>query len=112
MAKRGQNEGSIYKRRDGRWVGVISLGYVNRKRKRKAFYGATRREVQERLTTALRATQEGRPIPPERQTVSQFLEEWLEDSARPTIRPRTHVRYAEHVRNHISQQSGPSSWQS
>ncbi len=58
MAKRGQNEGSIYKRQDGRWVGVLSLGYVNGKRKRKTFYGTTRREVQERLTTALKATQE------------------------------------------------------
>lgn len=102
MVKRGQNEGSIYKRRDGRWVGVISLGYVNRKRKRKAFYGATRREVQERLTSALKTTQEGQPIPPERQSVSQFLEEWLQNSAKPTIRPRTYVRYGEHVRNHIS----------
>ena len=102
MAKRGQNEGSIYKRKDGRWVGVISLGYVDRRRKRKAFYGATRREVQERLTATLKATQEGRPIPPEQQTVDQFLGVWLEDCAKPTIRPRTYVRYAEHIRNHIS----------
>ncbi len=102
MAKRGQNEGSIYKRRDGRWVGVISLGYVNRKRKRKALYGATRREVQERLTSALKATQEGRPIPPERQTVARFLGDWLENSAKPAIRPSTYIRYGAHVRNHIS----------
>lgn len=27
MSKRGQNEGSIYKRKDGRWAAVASLGY-------------------------------------------------------------------------------------
>ncbi len=33
--KRGQNEGSIYKRPDGRWCAQVNLGYVNGKRKRK-----------------------------------------------------------------------------
>ena len=78
MAKRGQNEGSICKRKDGRWVGVISLGYGSGKRKRKSFYGETRREVQENLTAALRAHQQGMPVAPERQTVGQFLDDWLE----------------------------------
>jgi hypothetical protein len=27
MAKRGQNEGTIYKRKDGRWASVINLGF-------------------------------------------------------------------------------------
>ena len=26
MARRGQNEGSIYKRKDGRWAAVVNLG--------------------------------------------------------------------------------------
>jgi hypothetical protein len=28
--KRGQNEGSIFQRQDGRWCGILSLGWENR----------------------------------------------------------------------------------
>ena len=47
MAKRGNNEGSIYKREDGRWAATINLGWQDGKRRRKTFYAKTRREVQE-----------------------------------------------------------------
>ena len=78
MAKRGQNEGSIFKRKDGRWAATVSLGYRNGKRWRKSFYGETRREIQDKLTDALSAAKLGLPVAPERQTVAQFMASWLE----------------------------------
>jgi hypothetical protein len=48
MAKRrGNGEGTIYKRQDGTWAGQVSIGYdpVTGKLKRKSFYGKTRKEV-------------------------------------------------------------------
>ena len=101
MSKRGQNEGSIYKRNDRRWVAVVSLGYKGGKRFRKSFYGKTRREVQEKLTAALRSHQQGLPLAPERQTVAQFLEYWLAESVKQNVRPRTYEGYCLHVRLHI-----------
>jgi integrase len=59
MAKRGQNEGSIFQRKDGRWVTQVNLGWVNGKRTRKSYYGETRKEVQEQLTRALSDIQRG-----------------------------------------------------
>src|SRR3954451_22657330 len=59
MSRRGQNEGSIYRRKDGRWVGSLNVGVTDGKRRRKDFYGKTRREVQEQLTAALRCQQLG-----------------------------------------------------
>lgn len=48
--RRGNNEGSIYQRQDGLWVGMVSLGYDdNGKQKRKAIYGKTRLEVSKKL---------------------------------------------------------------
>ena len=38
MSKRGNNEGSIYKRADGRWTATVNLGYEDGKRKRKSLY--------------------------------------------------------------------------
>ena len=65
MAKRrGNAEGSIYKREiDGRWVGSLHVGYESGKRRRKVFYGRTRREVAEKLNKAVRAQAEGLPLP-------------------------------------------------
>ena len=101
MAKRGQNEGSIYQRNDGRWVAMINLGYEDGKRKRKSFYGDTRREVQRQLTKALRDQQQGLPVAPERQTVQAFLERWLRDVVQPNLRPATYTSYEVLVRVHI-----------
>jgi integrase len=89
MSKRANNEGSIYRRTDGRWAAGISLGNGRRKH----FYGKTRQEVAQKLTAALKAKQDGLPLPSERQTVRTFLAHWLE-TVRPSLRPSTWTRYA------------------
>ncbi len=101
MSKRGQNEGTITKRADGRWEAKINLGYKNGKRHRRSFYGKTRREVAEKLASALREHQQGLPVAAERQTVAQFLDRWLADVVQPAVRPKTHHSYAQLVRLHV-----------
>jgi hypothetical protein len=82
-SRRGHGEGSIYPRAsDGQWVASVDLGNVNGKRKRKTFYGSSRREVAEKLKVALREQQQGLPIAAERQTVEQLLQRWLDDVVR------------------------------
>ena len=102
MAKRGNGEGSIYKRSDGRWAAVADLGWQDGKRKRKTFYGRTQREVQERLAAGLRSHRQGVPLTSDRLTVGQYLDSWLEETAKPTIRPRTFQSYLEIVRLHLN----------
>ncbi len=99
--KRGNSEGSIFQRTDGRWCAVVSLGWRNGKRHRKHFYGATRGEVRDQLTAAMRAHQQGLQIDPQRQTVGQFLERWLSDCVAPSTRPRTLDSYTDTVRLHL-----------
>jgi integrase len=101
MAKRGQNEGSIYQRNDGRWVAVVSLGWRDGKRDRKYLYGATRREVAEKLKQTLHDQQQNLPIPSDRMTVAQFLDRWLADVVKPSRQPTTYHQYADHVRLYI-----------
>ena len=103
MARRGNKEGSIYKRKYGRWTASISM----EDRKRKSFYGKTRKEVQEKLKTALHEQQQGTLIGhPTKQTVAQFLNDWLENSQKQSVRPRTFERYEEIVRIHIAPDLG------
>lgn len=40
-------------------------------------------------------------VAPARTTVAAYLDEWLEKSAKPNTKPRTHHRYAEIVEHHI-----------
>jgi integrase len=101
MAKRGQNEGTIFLRKDGRWVTQIDLGWINGKRVRKSYYGETRKAVQEQLTNALSDIQKGLPVVSEKQSVSEYLGWWLDNVAKSTVRPSTWISYEELVRLHL-----------
>jgi len=101
MAKRGQNEGSITKREDGRWVARLTVGYEGGKQRRKCLYGRTREEVAGKLARALKAKQDGLPVSNDRLTFGQFLDKWLEDSVKPSVRPRTYDQYSQYVRLYI-----------
>lgn len=107
MARRGPNEGNIYQRADGRWEARLHLGYEAGRRRRKSFYGHTRREVQEQLTRALRDVQEGLPVATdERQTVEDYLRRWLVGAVRPSVRPRTYTTYEMYARIHLIPELG------
>jgi len=101
MARRGQNEGSIYERNDGRWCATVNLGWVNGKRLRKSYYGETRKEVQDQLTTALSDIQKGLPIASAKQTLSKHLAWWLSEVVRRKNRPSTYRSYEQLVRLHV-----------
>ena len=100
--KKPNGEGTIFRRADGRWAGSATLDWQGGKQRRKYVYGRTRREAHGKLTTLLDAQQAGRVIPTGKQTLEQFLNRWLEDVVRPSVRPYTHDSYAQLVRLHIS----------
>src|SRR6266487_654343 len=97
MARRGHGEGSIYQRKDGRWVASITLEH----RKRKYFYGDTRREVQEKLKMALHEQQQGMLATGSQQLLKVYLENWLERVYRPTVRPNTYKQFRSIVYHHL-----------
>src|SRR5262245_13767259 len=94
--RRGNNEGTITRRADGRWEARSTL----KGGKRQRFYGKTRQEVSRLLAMAVRDRESGLPLVGEKQTVEHYLVSWLETS-RHTVRLRTWKRYAEYVRLHI-----------
>jgi integrase len=67
--KQGNNEGTITRRKDGRWEARISLGRgVTGKVKRMSLYGKTRQEVADKLTQALHDKQQGTFVAPHKLT--------------------------------------------
>lgn len=107
MAKRGQGEGSISKRPDGTWWARITVGKTpDGKQKRKAFYGKTRKEVQEKLTAALNDINNNAYIEPSKMTVEQWMRIWLKDYKRASVKPKTYATYEAHITNHIAPELG------
>ena len=106
MAKRGNREGTISKRKNGTWCGAITLGYdANGKQLRKFVYGKTRQEVAQKLH-ALKHQVQQKTYTSSIQTIAEFLEEWLTYKCR-SIRPRTAEAYTRSVR-HLSLTLGRS----
>jgi len=68
---------------------------------RRQFYGATKKEVQDKLNRVLTNLQDGMEPPPAKQTLKQFLDRWVESTAQPRLRPRTYIGYKQHVDAHI-----------
>jgi integrase len=104
LSRRGRGEGSIRERADGRWEAIIDLGRIDGKRKRLSIYAATRREVSVALNKRLSDRRNGLPVAIERQTVGSFLQTWLEDTIKPTARPRSYESFGTIIRKHL----GPS----
>ena len=103
-AKRANGEGSVTQLANGLWQTRITL----EDGRRKAFYGKTRQEAAQKLTAALRDRDRGLPTVSEKQTVGRYLVSWL-DAVQPTIRPRTHKRYAELMTLHAIPALGKTS---
>ena len=103
MAKRrGNGEGSIYKRANGKWCATLTIGHdENGKRKRRYLYGRTKGEVLEKIH-ALRGDQRaGLVVEPSRVRVGEYAENWLENVARMRVRITTLSNYETLVRRHV-----------
>lgn len=95
-------KGHIRERSPGKWAIVIDLYDESGKRRRKWHsFSGTKRQAQEecaRLVTALKA---GNYVEPTKQTVAEFLDEWLA-FIRPSVSQKTHERYTEILRKGVA----------
>ena len=101
--KRGNNEGTVSKRKDGRWCAVITLGTKDDgKPNRKFFYGKTRHEAAEKLNQAIYDVKKGAFVPTNKIKVSEWLQTWLFEYKKPSVRPSTFANYEMFVRVHLA----------
>src|SRR5262249_5478648 len=95
--KRANGEGSIRRHHDGRYEARLTLADGTRK----SYMAKTRTEAARRLAEALRDPDKGLLVVPERQTVGQYLDTWLQD-VRAQLRPSSLRRYRDYVRVHLT----------
>src|SRR5215203_3530083 len=93
-------EGSVYQRRDGRWVAQ----YRDAKGKTRYLYRKTKGEAKKALREALRDRDEGF-VPADKLTVGLYLEEWM-DERRNTVSGRTWRVQESMLRNRVKPHIG------
>jgi len=101
MGKRGNGEGSITRhKKSGLYMARYTVQTATGP-KRRTIYGKTRREVDEKLTKARADRDDGLVFDADNMKVGEYLERWLVDSVRDTVRDTTFERYEQMVRIHI-----------
>lgn len=101
MIRRGNAEGTVRLRSDGRWEGRFSVDG-----KQRSTYAKTRAEVVRKMRQAQLQVDRGIPLADERLMVDAFLTNWLETYVKPSVRHSTYASYESHVRTHLSPSLG------
>lgn len=100
-SRRANNDGAIFKLQNGRWAAEIVLGYVHGKLKKKRVQAKTQEQVRKRLQKLKNKIEQGIPIGDERLTVGAFLDRWLVDYVKPSLRRKTAASYEKNVELHL-----------
>jgi integrase len=94
MARRRVNgEGTIYRRKDGRYEAATYLQTSSGTRRRVRVYGQTWGEAHEKLITAKAEGQRGVPVPDRSWKLDDYLDYWLDHVAHGSRRPSTYMQY-------------------
>lgn len=104
-SRRGRSEGSIYQRKDGLWVGCISLGTHAGRRTRRTVYGHTKGEAAEKLRQLQSRADAGQLPDADSMTLETWLRRWLALIAK-SVEPGTLKPYTRHVELHIAPRIG------
>ncbi len=102
MTKRGNGEGSITKRKDGRWTARYVV-HTQKGQKRQALYGKTRKEVAEKLAEALNGSRRngGRSAKEDSVATGDFLKRWLRDCVKDSVSETTWECYKQIRHTHL-----------
>src|SRR5919112_818857 len=103
---RGNGEGSITRHKKSGLYMARYTAYTATGPKRKTIYGKTRAEAAAKLTKAMADRDSGLFFNAENLKVGEYLERWLEDSVKDTVRQRTYERYEQIVRIHLKPSLG------
>lgn len=97
--RRGNGEGSVYVRKDGRWCATAT----DTNGKRVTFYGKTQREALDKRTAAADRLADGAPVVDSRTAFSVYASRWVTDVLPGSDRrPTTQRLYARMLRLHVT----------
>ena len=100
--RRGNNEGSIFQRKDGRWAGSVTVGYdADGKINRKTVYGKSKMDVISKINKLSCKLINNTYEYLENRTIGEIMKEWLLLFKKPEQKPRTFENTIRNFRLHI-----------
>ncbi|MFE3698618.1 tyrosine-type recombinase/integrase [Nocardia tengchongensis] len=101
--RREKGEGALFKRGDGIWVGRVELppGSDGIRRRSKPVYSADRAEAVKKLSNLKEEIAKGLDQVDKRVTVEAWLAKWIEEIAKPRMRPHPWKSYRGMITNQI-----------
>lgn len=106
MGHHANGEGSIYKRKDGRYEAAAFFLTTSGQRKRIRLYGRTRAEVHAKLVDAKAQASKGIPIPDKSWRLGDYFDYWLENVVQQNQQPGTYERSKTIVRLYLKPSFG------
>lgn len=94
--KRAFGEGSIIKRDTGYWMAAATING-----QRVYFSGKSQGDVKKKLDEAQEQARKGMYVKPTKQTFGEWMDTWLKEYAKPTVRSTTYDSYEYLMRIHI-----------
>ena len=105
--RRANNEGSIFQRKDGRWVGAATTGYDSEgKIIRKFIYGKSRMEVADKLTELTNRIESNNFDYVDKNNMARLMSEWLLVFKKNQVSPRTFEGVFSKYKIHIEPKIG------
>lgn len=103
MGRRGNSEGSIRKRKDGRWEARATVKYdpATGKLKRISRYFKTRKEAQDWLAEVIHSKNIGSFVEPAKETFGDWILRWLEVYVKARVEPTSYANYYDTVTKHV-----------
>ncbi len=104
MTKRANGQGSISKRKNGTYMGQISINRFGPPEKtiRKTVYGKTKKEVEKKLIDLKYEINNNLYIEDRGITVLNWMKTWIEEIKKENIRISSLKRYSICIKNHIN----------
>lgn len=100
--KRGNGEGSIYRRENGVWAALIPyFDPASGTKKRMYLSGKTKKEVQEKLLKVEQQKNTGHLTAPSKITVKEWMTTWVNDYIKSHLRPTTYSLYKTMINAYI-----------
>lgn len=101
--RRGNGEGTISKRKDGNWVGQITIDIDPKtgQQHRKSIVRKTRKEVSEEIARLLSEKQSGLLVTPNKLIIESWLNHWLSVYKKSFIKPTTYDSYNNTISTHL-----------
>ncbi len=97
QGRQPKGEGSVFQRKDGRWVAQVTLPTGEQKQ----WYTKTEKEAAKKLRDALHEVEQGSLIPGKDHRLGAFLDHWLEHIRRRALKISTYLRYRDILDVHI-----------